>query len=148
MQEKQEIIDGLLAEIISKKNIILNQIEELQNALTAETKSSAGDKHETGRAGIHIEQENLGKQLLVLDQQINHLHRIPLNNFHNVSSGSLIKTGSISFFISGVPSKIVIKNVTVYSISMSSEIAKRLLNVQIGDTFKLGNQELVITEII
>ena len=49
---------------------ILNQkIEELSNALNTatesannETKSSAGDKHETARAMMQIEQEKLGKQ--------------------------------------------------------------------------------------
>ena len=45
-----------------------NQKKELFESLESETKSSAGDKHETGRAMIQLEIEKLGKQRQVVDQ--------------------------------------------------------------------------------
>lgn len=47
---------------------IQGQIKELETALTSETKSSAGDKHETGRAMIQLEREKLGQQLAELEK--------------------------------------------------------------------------------
>ena len=50
-----------------RKNLLEQRKNELQLALTSENKSSAGDKHETGRAMIQIEREKLGNQLLALE---------------------------------------------------------------------------------
>ena len=44
-------------------NTIQNTINEIQESLTSETKSSAGDKHETGRAMLQLEREKAGNQL-------------------------------------------------------------------------------------
>ena len=43
---------------VYKKGIL-----DAQNGLQSESKSSAGDKHETGRAMLQLEAEKLGKQL-------------------------------------------------------------------------------------
>ena len=46
----------------------INRIERLLqsnfNDLSTASKSSAGDKHETSRAMLHLEQENYSKQLM------------------------------------------------------------------------------------
>ena len=42
---------------------IQKTIDEIQESLTSETKSSAGDKHETGRAMLQLEREKAGNQL-------------------------------------------------------------------------------------
>ena len=42
---------------------IENVISSNQRALQSETKSSAGDKHETGRAMLQLEMEKAGQQL-------------------------------------------------------------------------------------
>ena len=46
----------------SKLEAIHRTIEGLQNSLTSETKSTAGDKHETGRAMAQLEQEKIEKE--------------------------------------------------------------------------------------
>ena len=49
--------------IKAKQLLLEKQKEALQLALTSESKSSAGDKHETGRAMIQLEREKLGNQI-------------------------------------------------------------------------------------
>lgn len=49
-----------------------------QNALDSSTKSSAGDKHETFRAIIHLEQEKLFSQLLELNKSLRILSQIDI----------------------------------------------------------------------
>jgi len=45
---------------------VLAVIEDIKQSLQSETKSSAGDKHETGRAMLQLEREKAGHQLDVL----------------------------------------------------------------------------------
>ena len=42
---------------------IKSTINDIQESLDSETKSSAGDKHETGRAMLQLDREKLGQQL-------------------------------------------------------------------------------------
>ena len=50
----------------------LQTVEEIitsnQKGLQSETKSSAGDKHETGRAMLQLEMEKAGQQLASIQQ--------------------------------------------------------------------------------
>ena len=57
------------AALEKKIEILEQQKKSLQKDLTSEIKSSAGDKHETGRAMIQLELEKLGNQI----------HKIELN---------------------------------------------------------------------
>jgi len=43
--------------VYQKRTTLQDQIKSYQLALTSETKSSAGDKHETGRAMVQLEIE-------------------------------------------------------------------------------------------
>ena len=53
-----------------RKDLLEQRKNELQLALTSETKSSAGDKHETGRAMIQIEREKLGKPTIGIGEGV------------------------------------------------------------------------------
>ena len=56
--------------------VIKSTISDIQNSLQSETKSTAGDKHETGRAMLQLEREKAGNQLAELQKQIGILHKI------------------------------------------------------------------------
>ena len=76
------------------------QMDALQEALTSETKSSAGDKHETGRAMVQLEQEKLSQQLLELEKAKQTLQRINIGtNTTKIGMGSLVKTSAAHYFI-------------------------------------------------
>ena len=49
---------------------IQRTIDEIKVSLQSETKSSAGDKHETGRAMLQLEREKAGQQLKKIYQYI------------------------------------------------------------------------------
>ena len=73
----------------------------LTESRDANMKSSAGDKHETSRAKIQIEIDQLSKQLISVQWQKNNLSNMDINQIHNVADvGSLIKTDKGYFFIS------------------------------------------------
>jgi hypothetical protein len=60
---KQEIKTICLTKIREQQIELQALIDEVQNASNNETKSTAGDKHDTARAQAQIEVERLNKQL-------------------------------------------------------------------------------------
>ena len=67
--EKKEFIEHLNHLIDKKIDALQNRFDDLNNDLASDHKSSAGDKHETGRAMIQLEQEKLSSQLSQFSQQ-------------------------------------------------------------------------------
>ena len=68
MNLKQQLYQYCWTFIEDRFKTIQNNIEELQKALNSETKSSAGDKHETGRAMLQLDREKLGLQLAEINK--------------------------------------------------------------------------------
>ncbi|WP_333780764.1 hypothetical protein [Tenacibaculum pacificus] len=81
----------------------LKTVEEImisnQKGLESETKSSAGDKHETGRAMLQLEMEKAGQQLHGIVKMKEILSKINIENTSEIAHlGSVIKTTKASFF--------------------------------------------------
>lgn len=127
---------------------IQNQINELEIALSSETKSSAGDKHETGRAMIQLEREKLGQQLSELEKTQQLLSRVPRNKvFQAVGLGSLVVTDSYIYFISISSGEFKYKTKSIYCISAGTPIGKLVFGKQAGDIFQFNGKTLKILTI-
>lgn len=124
----------------------LQTVEEIissnQKALQSETKSSAGDKHETGRAMLQLEMEKASQQLEGIQQMKTILSKI---NFSNTSEtahlGSIVKTSSGNYFLSISAGKLIIENTTYYAVSVSSPIGKILLGKKENDLYNFNGKE-------
>jgi transcription elongation GreA/GreB family factor len=112
------------------------RIEGIQESLLSETKSSAGDKHETGRAMLQLEREKAGNQLKDIQEQQERFSKV---NIHSKSEvvclGSLVTTNICVYFIAISVGKIVIDEITYFAISPSSPIGRMLLGKTVGDVF-------------
>src|SRR5690606_37486162 len=73
---KQLLFDKCSEYIETRLSTIQSNIGEIQESLTSETKSSAGDKHETGRAMLQLEREKAGQQLAEIENVKNALAQI------------------------------------------------------------------------
>jgi len=60
-QVKEELYKLCVNHINDTINTNNKCLKQLSDAIASESKSTAGDKHETGRAMINLEQENLSK---------------------------------------------------------------------------------------
>lgn len=139
-----------LVEIVQEKIDVANSslnaaIEGRDN----QTKSTAGDKHETGRAMMQAEQQRneiqLGKAVLLKKE----LEQIDLEkNYQRVQLGALAITNRGQYFISIGIGKVVVAEQNVYAISLLSPIGKALLNSQVGEVVKFQNKDITIEEII
>ncbi|MEX6626784.1 3-oxoacyl-ACP synthase [Tenacibaculum salmonis] len=124
----------------------LKTVEEImisnQKGLESETKSSAGDKHETGRAMLQLEMEKAGQQLHGIVKMKGILSKINIENTSEIAHlGSVIKTTKASFFLSISSGKIIVDDETYFAVSVSSPIGSLLLGKKAGDTFVFNNME-------
>ncbi len=127
---------------------IHSQIQEIQTALTSETKSSAGDKHETGRAMLQLEREKLGQQLAEAEKVAQLLGKIDIvKQQEYIGLGSLIKTNKFSYFIAISAGEYKSKEATVFCISAATPIAKLLMGKSVGEKVTFNTTEIIVEEI-
>ena len=124
--------------------------QELFKSLNEETKSSAGDKHETTRAMIQIEREKNSKRIKEIEnskKQLIVIKSVQLDNL-KVSPGSIIFTSNNNYFIS-ISSEIYSSdNNKIYCVSTNTPIAKSYLGKKIGDIVTFNNIDSKIEKII
>ncbi len=134
---------------VTKKEQGINKISQaLQESLNAETKSSAGDKHETGRAMVQLEQEKLGKQLFELNQMKQILQRVDsVETTDKIRLGSWVKTDENQFFVAISAGYLDVPTGKVFCISAASPVGQLLLGKQKGDSFELNIKQIKILEV-
>lgn len=128
---------------------IQGQINTIRESLTAESKSTAGDKHETGRAMLQLEREKLGKQLHEVEKQQQVLQRLnPDVKNVRIVLGSLVQTETATYFISIAAGKVDIESEHIFCISANSPIGQLLLGKTTNDSFVFNGGEQRVLEVI
>ena len=118
------------------------QLHELVEGAKNDSKSTAGDKHETARAMMQIEQEKLANQLNLLLQQEQMLNRIdPKSKSEVVANGSLVKTNLGWIYLSIPLGKIIVEGESVMCLSVQSPLGLQLVGKRVGDSVKLNQME-------
>ena len=136
MKIKSLIIKEINKTIDAKTNSVQEMLQETIDSRDSDTKSSAGDKHETSRAKIQIEIDQLTKQLDLLNRQKLHLNSIDFSkNNEKATIGSLVKTNNGTYLISIGFGKVIIENEVFYAISSASPIGRLFNNKLKGDKF-------------
>lgn len=148
MPSKKILHDFCRSFIEARLHRIKNNIGEVQESLTSETKSSAGDKHETGRAMLQLEREKLGQQLAEAEKIVQVLEKVPVNNnSKTVRLGSCVKTSTGSYYLAISAGACKVKGGTVYCISPETPIGRLLFAKSTGETFIFNGNEIAILEI-
>ena len=123
-------------------------IDAVKAAANDETKSSAGDKYETGRAMAQLEQEKNLNQLYEAQYLKNDFLKIdPLQKSKAIASGSLVITDKGNFYISISAGKIVLENEIYYAISNSSPIAKEFFGKSENQTVIFNGLKYLIIKV-
>lgn len=144
IQLHQKCTEIINQQILDLKNIL----QEAQNAANNETKSSAGDKHETGRAMAQLETEKLSNQLSQALKTKETISRInPGTILQVVALGSLVSTNNGVFFIAVGLGKIEMNNVDYFVISPLSPIGKELMGLKEKDAFSFNRKNYVVERI-
>ena len=113
------------------------------------TKSSVGDKYETGRAMMQVELEKLQVQLSNTEKLKAQLQGLRLNEkSQRVKPGSLVITDYGSYFISVGIGQIKINGEKIYAVSPVAPVGKLLLGKSIGDVVRYNDRKILIEEIL
>ncbi|QLG45435.1 GreA/GreB family elongation factor [Costertonia aggregata] len=127
---------------------IQKNIKEVQESLGSETKSSAGDKHETGRAMLQLEREKLGQQLAEAEKMQRVLYKVPLESSSKiVGLGSLVQTENLAYYIAISAGEYNKDHTSVFCISAATPIGRSLMGKSVGDTIVWNTNVLKIVDI-
>jgi transcription elongation GreA/GreB family factor len=120
----------------------------IRQALNEETKSTAGDKHETGRAMMQLEQEKLSAQLAEVQQLRQVIDRTQLFDLPpGIGEGSLVLTSQGNYFIAISAGKVELEGRLYYLVSLASPIGAALAGKQAGDSVPFRGQNITIQEV-
>lgn len=123
-------------------------LADLKESGANETKSTAGDKHETALAMLQIEQANTLTQLVGACLQKKALEKInPAIVATWVVPGSLIKTSRGYLFLSLSMGKATLDGITVTTVSPQSPLGIKLMGLKKGDTAEVNNNTFFIESI-
>ncbi|MEP2026522.1 MAG: GreA/GreB family elongation factor [Reichenbachiella sp.] len=142
MIDKKKIHSSCLELLDSKIEISKKGMEEAQASANNETKSSAGDKYETGRAMSQRERDLHARQLAELINMKKALTAVdPEKSLKTVELGALVETSTSSYYISASLGVIQVENQQIMAISAISPIAQAMLGKKVEDTFEWMKKE-------
>ncbi|MCA5003576.1 GreA/GreB family elongation factor [Sphingobacterium bovistauri] len=144
--DKEKILSACFT-IVDQKIVQVDLgIQDANQSLQDDTKSSAGDKYETSREMIQQDLNRYEQQLKVLNQDLDILTRIKNQKLDVQKSGlgSLVQTDKGFYFLAISIGQIIIDDQKVFCISTASPIGKILLGKAIGESFEFNGTKQVI----
>ncbi|MCD1118391.1 GreA/GreB family elongation factor [Chryseobacterium turcicum] len=143
---KSSLLDIIKSKLSEKAHNFEKLISETR-ASSNDTKSSMGDKYETGREMLQQEINNLQVQLNEVLKQQDFLKTILSKQSDKAEKGAIVKTEKGLFFISVSLGEISLENQKIICISPESPLAKAMSGKQENDFFSLNNINQKIIEI-
>ena len=122
--------------------------KELSEDAGSEAKSSAGDKHETGRAMMQLEQEKNADQLSKASELLKAMEKIdPSVVSDKVALGTLVITNRGQFYIAISAGKISIDGKDYFAVSPQAPIAVKLIGLKTKQSFQFNGVEYLVEEV-
>lgn len=148
MTFKEKILQLYKQKVDEKISLLKKSYDELSESAANETKSTAGDKHETALAMLQIEQENTGRQLKESINQKSILEKIdPTLHTEETVRGSMVITNNGIFFMSIGLGKILVDDKTVIALSPESPLGIQLMHKKPGDAFHFNETNYTIESV-
>lgn len=144
-QQVHRALVSLIDQKIIELEVILNETIE---ATSSDSKSSAGDKHETGVAMAQLEQEKLSKQLNELLIQKNKIKTLNPEIAHvKIGLGSLVETNNGWYYFSIGYGLITINNESIYTLNPNAPLGQAMLGKVAGDYVIFQSKSIQILNI-
>ncbi|GAB3913897.1 hypothetical protein GCM10028803_58510 [Larkinella knui] len=145
---KQTLFDRCRQYVAQRIETAKTAMEAAQSAANEESKSSAGDKYETGRAMAQIERDRHAQQLAEARRLEQELGGIDAGKPYSiVQPGSLVLTSQGNYFIAISAGKITVDQTDYFAISAASPIAARLNHVKADDEVVFNGKPIRIVEV-
>ena len=141
---------SLCEEYVNDKiKIAQEAIDNVQRSANEETKSSSGDKYETGRSMMQLEIEKYSTQLsegMNLKKALNQINC--KKTYQSVHPGSLVCTNHGNFVIAVSAGKLSVEGIDYIAVSLSSPIGQALYNKNVNDEITFRDKIYIVNSII
>lgn len=139
MTEKKSVYKNYLNIVKSKIEVLQQALTDLKESGANETKSTAGDKHETALAMLQIEQANKRAQLQEALEQKNILEKLEnVTNITKIVQGSLVKTNKGYFYVSVALGKALVEDIAVIAISPQSPLGAKMMGLCVDEVAEIN----------
>lgn len=148
MSVKQQLFQACIDHVQSRIANASAAIAEAKEAAASETKSSAGDKYETGRAMMQQEIEKHSRQLTESQKLLQVLNAIDHSKTPATAQlGSLVKTSSASYYLAASIGQVVVGGDQYFVVSPGAPVGQALIGKKKGDSFTFGGRTERIEEV-
>jgi len=144
--DKSKLLDTVKTKLSEKIQKFEKLIEDTR-ASNNDTKSSMGDKYETGREMLQQEINNLQRQLNEALSQQALLRKVNTESSLKVQNGALIETDKGLFYIAASIGEIIYDNRKVMTVSTESPLAKAMTGLITGQSFTINNTSQTVKQI-
>jgi hypothetical protein len=146
---KVKLIELIKEDLKKKIQEMQRDFQLARESRNSDTKSSAGDKFETGREMMQKEMDKCSMMIDLYQNQWNTLDQIKLKNRSKfVDQGSLILTDKGNYLLSIGLGKIEVERESYFIISIDSPIGSLLKGKGIGDIIVFRDNNIKITNIV
>ena len=144
--DKVMIYKSTLEALNNKINDLRLILQESYPSMFDDSKSSAGDKHETALAMAQLEQEKLTKQLNILLLQEASMKVIdPTLKHQKITIGSLVQTNKGWYYFSISLGQLICQNNAFFALSLEAPLGQIMRGKVAGEQVTFNG---MITEII
>ena len=144
--DKVMIYQSTLEALNNKINDLRLILQESYPSMFDDSKSSAGDKHETALAMAQLEQEKLTKQLNILLLQEASMKVIdPTLKHQKITIGSLVETNKGWYYFSISLGQLICQNNAFFALSLEAPLGQIMRGKVAGEQVTFNG---MITEII
>ena len=138
---KQKLFEACEQYVQDRIQRVSSAMKDLENDLENESKSSAGDKYETGREMINIEWNKLSNQLQQFKMLQEALEKArKRKSSEQIQLGSLIKTNMANYIVAIPAGQIDVDGEKYFAIGANSPIAQILHGKKAGEDFSFNGK--------
>ena len=148
MATKAELYAHCMAHVQRTLDALGTRLESITEARNSDTKSSAGDKYETGRAMMQREADTVERQLAEARAVKATLQQLDPQQSHEIArAGSLVHTDRGQYYLAIGLGKVVLNGERYFVVSLGSPIGKGLLGKRAGEQFAFGGHTFKVVKV-
>lgn len=144
--DKTALLKSVKSRLSEKVAGLQHLIDETRSS-NSDTKSSMGDKYETGREMLQQEINTLQRQLNEAMAQDRSLQQLTDTPHKTADFGAVVETGTGLFYIAAAVGEVAGGGRKVMTVSPESPFAKAIRGKKKGESFLLNNQSMGIISI-
>ena len=146
---KQELYNKCVAYVQSRMDAAEQAFKAAEQASNDDTKSSAGDKYETGRAMMQQEKDRNTIQLNEANKLMVALNSISTKGASDViETGSLVLTNGGKFYIAISAGTLVVDDENYFAVSAAAPICMQMMGKKAGDEFVVNGKKYGIEGVL